>query len=204
MITIGQEQRLGHKAFMLLLSKKLTIGIVFLIIALIITAFSNSLLHGVTGAITTVNGVSGPHVTSTAVSLINYLILVIFGIGIIGCLIGFIVAWLEYSNYTYRLDEFDLIIKKGILEKRETAVPYRQIQGVDIDRTLSLQLLGLSRLVVMTAGTEEKDEKESADVVLEPLDKNIAEELQQILERKIGVQVVEDESKADKEESVNL
>ena len=38
------------------------------------------------------------------------------------------------------------------------------------------------------------------EIKIEPVDKNTAEEIQTMLERKIGVQVVEDDVKADKEE----
>src|ERR1700733_8418433 len=41
---------------------------------------------------------------------------------------AFVIAWLIYTNYKYMLSEDSLKIQRGILNKEEIAIPYRQIQ----------------------------------------------------------------------------
>ena len=199
MITLGEEHRLGRKAFYLLASRHVAVGLVFFMIGFALMIFSSSIL-GATAGVATVGGASQSEAMHTAASIVSYGILIVLGFGAVIGLVGLLVSWLEYSNYTYMLDEFGLVMRRGLLDKKEITLPYRQIQDVDIERTLGLQLMGLSKIVLMTAGTEEKDEHEMTQVILEPLDKAVAEEIKSMLERKIGVQVVEDESRADAEQ----
>ena len=90
-------------------------------------------------------------------------------------------------------------MRHGILNRRENSIPYRQIQDVDTEQGILYRLFGLSRLVIITAGHEEGGEKGDAEVWLEPINTNIAEEIQEQLEREIGVQVVEGEKEADQQ-----
>jgi putative membrane protein len=139
----------------------------------------------------------------TTSAILIYFTLGIFWLGVSFSFLGIFIAWLEYTNYTYRLDEFNLIMKKGILDRKETSIPSRQIQDVNIDESLFYRFLGLSSLVLKTAGTEEKNEHGMNEIRIDPIDENIADEIQKMLERKIGVQVIEDDVKADKEVGIN-
>ncbi|MDE1941084.1 MAG: PH domain-containing protein, partial [Patescibacteria group bacterium] len=113
--------------------------------------------------------------------------------------IGLFVAWLEYRNYAFRFEEFDLAVRRGVISTETVSIPYRQIQDLNIQRDLIYQILGLSRLVIDSAGHEEKGERNETDIILEPLYKETAEEIRGFLERRIGVQVVIDEKEADRE-----
>src|ERR1035441_4836315 len=75
---------------------------------------------------------------------------------IVALAITFLIAWFVYSTYKFCLGDDSLKIKRGILNKEEVAIPYRQIQDVDIDRDLSFQLMGLSRIIILTAGQEDR------------------------------------------------
>ena len=172
MIAIGQEQRLGIKTYHLILYRKSTAAIILLVIAAGLVA-----LHA-------------PAVWILATLIVTAVLFII----------GMFVAWLDYRSYTFTLGEFDLVMKRGILSQRQTSLPYRQVQSVDIVRDISHRMFGTSRLVIITAGHEEPDAKADTDTVFDPMDKEIAEEIRQVLERKIGVQVVEGETSADKEE----
>jgi putative membrane protein len=106
-------------------------------------------------------------------------------------LVIFLVSWLIYINYKFFLGEDALKIKHGIFMKEETAIPYRQIQNVDIQRDLSYQAFGLSRIVILTAGQdEEKTPDDESEGVLPGLDKDLAEWLQSELLRRANVQKV--------------
>ena len=111
-------------------------------------------------------------------------------------LITFLVAWLIYANYKFCLGDDSLKIKRGILNKEEVAIPYRQIQDVDIRRDLSFQMLGLSRIVILTAGHEddEKPGDDDTEGILPALDKDLAEWMQAELLKRANVQKVTEEA----------
>lgn len=117
-----------------------------------------------------------------------------FVLFIIFAAIGFLVAWLIYVNYKFCLGEDSLKIKRGILNKEEIAIPYRQIQDVDLVRDFSFLILGLSRIIILTAGHEDHhpDDDENARSVglLPAIDKNLAEWLQAQLLKRTNVQKV--------------
>lgn len=80
-------------------------------------------------------------------------------------------------------------IKRGILNRTEDAIPYRQIQNVDIEQDFLFLMLGLSRVIILTAGRE--DEKEDADAsegVIPAVDKKLAEWLQTELLKRAEIQ----------------
>ena len=109
-----------------------------------------------------------------------------------------LVAWLIYANYKYCLGVDSLKIKRGILNKEEVAIPYRQIQDVDVRRNLTFQMIGLSQLVILTAGHEEgeKPGDDDSEGILPALDKDLAEWLQAELLKRANVQKVTEESPA--------
>jgi len=112
-------------------------------------------------------------------------------------LLSFFIAWLIYVNYRFCLGEDSLKIRRGILNKEEIAIPYRQIQDVDIDRDLSFRMIGVSRIVILTAGHEdEKPSVESGESegVLPALDKDLAEWMQSELLKRANVQKVVEET----------
>lgn len=111
-------------------------------------------------------------------------------------LFSFLIVWLIYANYKFCLANDSLKIKRGILNKEEVAIPYRQIQDVDINRDLSFQMMGLSRIVILTAGHEDESkngESGESEGILPAIDKDLAEWLQSELLKRANLQkVVED------------
>ena len=204
MLLTNQEQHLGYKAFLVLAFRHISSGIILVILSIFIVAFSKSLLFGILSSVITGFGVTKSIAINLTSEILIIFFLVIVCLGILVCFLGIIISYLEYRNYTYRFDEFDLTLKRGILDIKENSVPYRQIQNVDIERSIGYQLFGLSKLVIKTAGTEEGTEREMTEIKIEPIDKNVAEEIQSMLERKIGVQIVENDTIADKEEKNNF
>lgn len=200
MIQPGVEQRLGRKAFFLLLMRKVTVAILFIIVSLVLLAVSGKIIQGLAIALS-----AGGQATATTVgpisSFVSFIVSGCFLIGILLLLVGFIVSWLEYRNFTFDFGEFDLHLARGIIDRKETSIPYRQIQDVNIERNFDHQLMGLAKVVMTTAGHEENGEKGMSEIVLEPLDKDVAQEIRALLERKVGVQVVVDESVADKQQT---
>ena len=83
-------------------------------------------------------------------------------------------------------------IKRGILGKTENAIPYHQIQNVDIERSFLFQILGLSRIVILTAGHEDEKPRanDEAEDVIPAIDKKLAEWLQTELLKRADIQKV--------------
>jgi uncharacterized membrane protein YdbT with pleckstrin-like domain len=108
--------------------------------------------------------------------------------------ISLFVSWLIYSRYKFCLSEDSLKIKRGVLNKEEVSIPYRQIQDVDIKRDLSFQMLGLSRILILTAGHEDEDHgQDDSEGILPAMDKDLAEWLQTELLKRANVQKVVEE-----------
>jgi putative membrane protein len=112
--------------------------------------------------------------------------------------ITLLIASLIYKNYKYCLGDDSLKIKRGILNKEEVAIPYRQIQDVDLRRDLTFQMIGLSQIAIITAGHDE-DEKpgdDDTEGILPALDKDLAEWLQAELLKRANVQKITEEKQA--------
>ena len=181
MILLNQEQRLGRKAYLLMCWRKLKAGLIILFITL---------------ALFSVNGLLGRLIPRDVVmSGIFY----VFALGAVVCVMSLVSARAEYNRYTFTFEEFGLKLKRGTFKILEVTIPYRQMQSVDVERGFLHQMTGTSRMVINSAGQEEPDEKDETDIVLDPIDKMVAEEVRLMLQRKIGVQVVESEDEADRE-----
>ncbi len=61
-------------------------------------------------------------------------------------------AQLAYKNYRYELTEEGLNMKKGFLWKKHVSIPYKKIQNVDIIQGPVARMLGITNLLVQTAG----------------------------------------------------
>ena len=198
MIPLNQEQWLGEKAYLLMASRKMMPGVIMLLISAILLSLKNIIVSVVYSGFTA--GGNGGAATAMSIgSASTIVILILLIVSLVVLIVGIIIARLEYKNLTYTFEEFDLRMKKGILHRTENSIPYRQIQDVDIDRTPMLQLMGLSKLTIITAGHEESTEHEKVEVIIEPIQKEVAEDIRQMLERKIGVQVTRSVEEADTE-----
>lgn len=131
----------------------------------------------------------------------NIIIPVLFFLAIILGGIGVLVNYLRYVCFKFTLEEFGLRMRKGVLRVEEISIPYRQMQNVDVTRPLFYRILGLSRLVILSAGHEQIEEGDQTDTVFDPIDSEIAEEIRTLLGRRIGVQVIEHETEADKQDA---
>lgn len=91
-------------------------------------------------------------------------------------LIGFLIAWaialvgtmVKYAGFTVKKKDNDLIISRGLLEKRQLTIPLHRIQAIRISENLIRQPLGYSTVFVESAGGSTSD-NESARVMLLPI-----------------------------------
>ena len=174
-VPLDTWNRLGSRTYWLFVSQKLEVAGGFFLVA-ILFSIARSLSIA-------------PKATVPFLGLAGITCFIIFFIAL-GY--AFLSSWILYKSHEYCLAEDALKIRQGIITKTELAIPYRQIQNVSIERTFSDQILGLSRLVILTAG-EDSDNKGSggeSEGLLPALDKNLAAELQNELIKRADVEKV--------------
>jgi len=82
-----------------------------------------------------------------------------------------------YRSWRYVVRTESLYLTRGVFTKVQTVVPYVRVQHIDTRRSAFERVLGLSTLVVYTAGSR------GADVTVPGLLPDTAEDLQSRLER---------------------
>ncbi|MXR51265.1 PH domain-containing protein [Halovenus sp. WSH3] len=100
-----------------------------------------------------------------------------FGLVGIGVLVALSVVWvvMSYRIWCYQIRDDSLYLERGVVTHVRTIVPYVRIQHVDTSRSALERALGLSTLVVYTAGSR------GADVSVPGLKPDEARDLQQRL-----------------------
>lgn len=116
---------------------------------------------------------------------------VCFVIFFIALAAAFLLSGLAYRNYEYCIDEDALKIRQGIMNQQEIAIPYRQIQTVDIERKIGERLMGLSRVVILTAAEDnEHTDYNESEGTLPAMDQRLASVFRDELLRRANVQKV--------------
>jgi uncharacterized membrane protein YdbT with pleckstrin-like domain len=170
-ITPGVYQHLGYRAYWMFYLRKAKIVFSPLIIALVII-YSN-------------NYVDFP---PNLVASFDQALIVLFGLFGIMFLASFLVSGFQYMAFEFMLDEHALKIRRGILNINIEAIPYRQMQNVDIERSILFRVLSVSRMVILTAGTEDVDTHNESEAIIPILDKYLATQVQEELLRRSNVE----------------
>jgi membrane protein YdbS with pleckstrin-like domain len=196
MIPLNQEQRLGRAAYYLMVSRRTNVGFGILIVAAVLLVAKG----GLAGLISTPLSFAGIRDSAAmSANIMNVMTAGLFILALLVCLIGVIIARIEYSNFSFTLEEFDMKLKRGVFTVTEISIPYRQMQDINIERNMMHRFTKTSRVIIDSAGHEEADEKNETDIVLDPIDREVADDIRLMLQRKIGVQVVVGEGEADRE-----
>lgn len=199
MIPVGKPLHLGTKTLAIMILRGMAPGIFILFLVALLSFYQNYFIQLSVSSVQIV-GNTMPSIGGGLAAFLPKAIPALFFLAIIFICFGFVVSSLQYRFFVFTLEEFGLHLRKGILNVEEITIPYRQMQDVDVTRSILYRLLGLSRLVVFSAGHEQPDEPEQTDTLFDPIDSDIAEEIRIILDRRIGVQVIEHETEADREE----
>ncbi len=164
-------QHLGKRAFSLIVSKHSRFAFILLVVA-IIAFFAR---HAV-----------GNSQYMNQVVLWSLLLFVVF------LVYAFLAGSLVYKNYTFSLEDDAFKIRRGIFSKKETAIPYRQIRDVNIERSVSQQIYGVSKLIILTVGEESLSAGVSEAVlpVVDNIDKKLALVFQSELLKRANVQKI--------------
>ena len=172
-------QRLGRKTLYLFISQQIGAGIIMLIAAILLSALE---AHGLFS--------KTPLAPWSGWIVLAGWILFALTLGI-----TLLATYLNYANYEFLLDDDALKIRRGILSRTETAIPYRQIQDVDIEQNFSERIWGIARLAILTAGHNESTggNEDDSEGVLPAIDRTLADALQTELLRRADIEKVENE-----------
>jgi uncharacterized membrane protein YdbT with pleckstrin-like domain len=171
-------QKLGNRTLWLMLSEQMLPSIFIFIAAILLLV-----LQG--------NGVFR---TTPIAAWSSYIVLGAWALFVLVFIITFLAAYLTYVNYLFMLDTDALKIRRGILSKEEIAIPYRQIQDVDVDQSISDRIWGVARLAILTAGQEKTGEgNDESEGIFPAIDRVLAESLQTELLKRADIEKVTDE-----------
>jgi len=125
--------------------------------------------------------------------LLLFVLYAIFGIGdranftmMIGLtvaftVIGLVLPILKYYFFTFHVENEELIIQQGFLQKERKAIPLERIQSVNIQQNLVQRLLQLVSVEVETAGSKAKE------LEVPGLDREFAEAFKNLLHDKASL-----------------
>lgn len=83
----------------------------------------------------------------------NYLLVVL----IVGGLITAVISYLQYRNFTFHIEQEELVIHRGVLVKERKTIPLDRIQSVHIEQNIIQQALSVVGLKIDSAGSTEKE-----------------------------------------------
>jgi uncharacterized membrane protein YdbT with pleckstrin-like domain len=177
-LTSGAYERLGWKTLWIFILNRISAAVILLVVAVGLFALGGS-------------GVLAETPAGDLSSYASIGALIILGTFIGALIIIILISWLTYANYLFALGEDALKIRRGILDREEVAIPYRQIQNVDIEEDITDRMWGVCRLIILTAGHEDEPKPEGeSEGILPVIDKALAEQLQAELLHRTDVQRV--------------
>ena len=179
------EQRLGVRVLVLYLCKNLMIGIGLLILSFVLMSFQDAVASRSFGSFSL--GTMGP--------TLNLLIEASFVASLFALLIGAEISWLFYVDCTFSIGEDAFTIKRGILSKTQISIPYRQIQDVYLNQSLLHRILGVSKIVILTAGNDIHEKEDESEGIFEMIDSAVARKLKETILERSNIQKVIDVTK---------
>lgn len=101
---------------------------------------------------------------------IVFISIIVFLVLLFAWLIAIVATMLKYAQFTVKRVDEDLIISRGLLEKRQVTIPLNRIQGILISENLIRQPLRLATVSIISAGgTMEKDGSSTSRIQLLPI-----------------------------------
>ncbi len=93
-------------------------------------------------------------------------IFIVIAMLIVSWLISVTWAYLKYNDFTLNLVNNEMVITRGLLEKRTTTIPIRRIQAVKISESLFRQPFGYASVSVEYAGSSIPDESQIEGLIM--------------------------------------
>lgn len=177
---MNSSQKLGIKVFYYYLSKKTLGGILLLVVSFFVSSSKEFIISKMSYILP----------PQTSLSVTSYFVNGLFVASVLIIIFGILMSWLSYISFKFVLGENAISIKKGILNKKEVSIPYRQIQNIDIEQSFNLKMMGVSRLVILTAGNDNNDTAGEAEGIFEIIQSDVAEKIKEYILEKANLQVV--------------
>ena len=172
------NQKLGIKVFYYYLSKRVFSGIFLLVVSFIVSSMKGAVVTKMAFVIS----------LTTSLTIVGYLVNGLYIVSIILILYGIVMSWINYISCEYSLDENAFSIRRGIFNKKEVFIPYRQIENINIDQTLNFKMMGVSKLTVDTAGNDNNAGK--PEVVFDVIDSRIAVSIRDFILQRTNLEVI--------------
>ncbi len=64
-----------------------------------------------------------------------------------------IIAYLSFKNFQFKIDKHHFVLKKGILKKTTTSIPFDRIQNINFKQNIIQQLINVHEVIIETAGS---------------------------------------------------
>ena len=119
----------------------------------------------------------GGGIVTAGAFVLDRLLLVGVGVGLVLAILGIAHAVLRYRNWAYVVGDDGIYLERGVLTQIRTEVPLVRIQHVDSRRSALERVVGLASTVVYTAGSR------GADVTIPGLTPEAAVDLRRELKR---------------------
>lgn len=105
-----------------------------------------------------------------------WLLALITGLAVI---VGLLTSFLQWRRFTYRLDEDQLLVRKGVFTQEEKFISFSKIQSVNMEESLFHRIYRLCSLRIEPAGGEKK-----GDAVLPAISLQEAERIRSVIYEK--------------------
>lgn len=92
---------------------------------------------------------------------IAFIAVLIFVIALLAWIVSFISTVLRFGGFTVKKKENELIIERGLLEKRKVTIPINKVQAVRIDEGILRQPFGYATVSVEVAGSSGDEDEQS-------------------------------------------
>ncbi len=183
MFTEGIYYRFGTRTFIISLFRHaiiIFVGICILVGASYLPELIGS-LPALPGGTTSIGLDSMQPIINTIISYGSILLGVI-------ALFLVLIEWINYESHKFMLDHYALRVRSGWLARSEVAIPYTEIQTVNLNESLIGRMWGVSGMSILTGGSEDRGEESSGS--FHAIDNTIARALQEELLRRSSIQEV--------------
>ncbi|PKG23683.1 PH domain-containing protein [Niallia nealsonii] len=109
------------------------------------------------------------HVVSSGMVVLTSIVFILF---ILLWIVSFLITVLKYANFTIAKIENDLVVSRGLLEKKQITIPLSRIQAVRIRENILRQPFGLAAVYLESAGGSLND-NEASSMVIMPVSKKV-------------------------------
>lgn len=97
-----------------------------------------------------------------------FISIIVFLVFLLAWLMSIVVSMFRYANFTVKKVGDDLIITRGLIEKRQMTIPLNRVQGIIIRENLIRQPLGYGSVLIVSAGGSIEKE-DSSKILLLPI-----------------------------------